>query len=269
MTRHRLLFILAGMLSLSLVIQPCIAQEWYLPKRVQPVEDGRAYVGTRGSYVSNATSGFAQVQNRGIDLVPYYRKSLRPRLSVYADLPLSYRSTVSGGSTNSEAGIGDMSVQGSYVLESRTDEIYTASLDAILPTGDEDAGLGSGDFQLAPGVTVSSISDPLILSGFVGFNANFDNFSDNSALRYQLGTSMAMNPRVNLNVFTSGDIVGILSNTGQDFQRLSLGMDLDFYEESNLSVDLTLGLNDFTTDSILSFDWSTRFNGMSQQESGS
>jgi Putative MetA-pathway of phenol degradation len=108
--------------------------------------------------------------------------------------------TVTTGRHTSESGLGDISLTAGYVLveESQTTPQVRPTLYLKFPTADEDKGLGSGEFDFGPGLTLYKWLDDwhffaeglYVFQGDSGLYETKDYFSYNAGVGHQFSENL-------------------------------------------------------------------------------
>lgn len=109
-------------------------------------------------------------------------------------LPIEVRDPSSG---STEAGVGDLSLNGQYVLYASLQHltIVAASLELVLPSGDRDRGLGDGTVTFEPSLLAGTgLLDPIVLQAQLQGVAPVDEHRADSGVRFLSAASYPLGP---------------------------------------------------------------------------
>lgn len=195
-------------------------QDWYIPKPVELISAGAVEAGTRLSFSVN---GDGVLESSRLENGYWARYSPLDRLELYFQVPLVYaRQEYFDRLLNiveSDAfGPGDIFTQASYEGFSGEDWKLIYNLDVSVPTGknpyENRVGLGSGHYSLGLGQMAVKIVDPVALFGYVGYQHSLarkypvGKVQPGGDLRFKLGSTIVLNPRIRTSLYVTGDIVG-------------------------------------------------------------
>lgn len=256
---------------------PARAQEWYIPKRTSLLKRGSGELGSR---LQMATDNDGSLDNVRLDYIPSVRYSPLRRLELYVEAPLAYyeREDLDTQTLtivrNNNGGIGDVFVQVSFEAASGPDWRILYNLDAGFPTGKHPfeavIPLGGGHYTAAVGQTAMKVIDPVVLFAHLGYQHAFSRrfgaskVEPGRTVRFRLGSSVALNPRVRTSLHVTGDMVGTTELNGVPFKggtrseggvgsvvRFGWGLDWSVTGNLRLAVDAIFGMTANATDATL------------------
>lgn len=255
------------------------AQEWYIPKRTTLLKRGSGEVGGRLQLAADNDGFFDTVR---LDFVPHVRYSPLRRLELYAEAPLAYseRETTDAVNPflvvrNENGGIGDVFVQVSFEGFSGPDWKILYNIDGGIPTGKHSfeavVPLGGGHYTAAVGQTMMKVIDPVVLFAHLGYQHTFprrfgaNRVEPGRAVRFRLGSSLALNPRVRTSLHVTGDMVSttrlngvLIKSDGTRTEggvgsviRFGWGLDWSLKGNLRLALDAIFGVTTNATDATL------------------
>lgn len=257
------------------IMSEIAAEEWYIPKTAEILEKGKLQAGLRFQLSGNE-EGILDTQE--ISLIPSVRYSFTNRFELYAQIPVSHMSQdqIAGFivEEKNDEEIGDLFLQATLELAGKANWKISALADVSAPTGknpyENEIGFGNGYWTVTPGLNFSYVSDPVILFTYLGYQHGFSETFDvnetatkiepGRSVRLRTGASVAFNPRLNGSIYTALDF---RSSTKQDDLKVAessdtlarVGLSLGFNARDDLSLGLStvFGLNDSTSDYVVSF----------------
>ena len=119
------------------------------------------------------------------------------------------------------AGLGDVALRAKYWFKEQNENFPVdigMSLELRLPTGDEDALLGTGEFDIYPKILISKTFKKTITPHF-NFGYNISTDSNLNRLDYNLGVDIALHKSFTLAV----ELLGSTHNDSENFMDVSVG----------------------------------------------
>lgn len=158
------------------------------------------------------------------------------------------------GGSRTEAGLGDVVLQGEYYLRTGTESSpwVIGLLRLKAPTGDEDRGLGTGAADLETGVGLIQRHGPVNWLADVGYTwvGSSSEFDLRDVLRVGAGVAISFGPNDRHNSYVYLENRSNMVK-GQDDRRslaLGLGTFLDRAQRVRVSTSLFIGLSDTAED---------------------
>lgn len=251
---------------------------WYIPKRTEVLEGGRAEFGIRLRYSPDQSGA---LNSRRVELAPSLRYSPWRRFEIYAEVPYVEANAENIQNfaliRNEAQGMGDVFLQLSYDAISRDDWKIIAQVDQVFPTGtdpyDRPIGLGGGHYRTGIGATALKVIDPLTLFAYIGHV--WSNSSTHSAVgkvepgydwRFQVGSNLTLSPRVSASLYTAWDIVSntklnrnLVVGSSGDIVRIGTGLNWFMPNESTMRFNTTFGVTDDAGDATMSLECTMPF----------
>ena len=151
------------------------------------------------------------------------------------------------------------------------------NLDIGWPTGknpyENTVGLGGGHYSLAVGGTAMKVIDPIVMYCHIGYQHSMARTFKNTGkvapgedLRFRIGTSLSLNPKVTANVNVSGNILSstklagsAVAGSSDVLVRLGLGFDWLVGRRTKWGADAIFGMTDNSGDATIIVNWSLGF----------
>jgi len=271
---------LASIIYLLLAISTTVnAEQWYLPRPTNVLKKGSAEFGSRVSFSFDRNGlEFNRLAQLGLSL----RVNPVNRFEFYVEAPYSYieQERVKFPSyiySESQEGWGDIYTQFSFDIAGRQDWKVIFHTDASFPTGKNpyvhSRSLGSGFYSVAPGFTFLKVIDPVVMYLYLGrqwtFPEHFTNYGKiqpGGDLRFRVGSSIMLNPRVKINLFTVGNIIGHIRLNGvqiagsdQDVLRFGGGLSWNVSDSFRVDWNAVFGATDNADDALLNLEFTQKF----------
>lgn len=267
---HSMRLILSGLVAALLFAPPLHAQEWYIPKRTEILAGGSATFGTRLQYIADEDG---ILNSRAASAIFSLRWAPINRLELYVEGPFTYREREQiigfGYHSFNDEGWGDVFTQANWEVWGRQDRKILLGVDAVFPTGPDPytrrVGLGGGFHRVAPGLTYLHIVDPVALHFYLGHQWTFPEIfpgtgkvEPGGSLRFRFGGSFALNPRMRLSLYTSGDVSGHtwvngnkLATTDGDVVRYGGSMSWSVSDRTTIDFGSTFGATASAPDAVI------------------
>ena len=194
--------------------------------------------------------------------VPWLRQSATGQVTRVSGRPVRATSGSGGAAAQSESGLGDILVRGSYVL--KVDGPKSFDLAAAgrlkLPTADETRGLGTGELDEGAGFEFAKKVSPgltILADGYYTIIGDPEGIDFNNQLAFDIGFYRPLNGKVGFTLLYETRSAMLDGNS--DPRELSGTLDYKPAGGNQYSGGLLLGLSDGSPDVGLSFGLSRKF----------